>query len=59
MSSPPPCGVPSRPAAAVNEEIRALILSCGGWLYGPSRERYEQLVAEWAEAVRGDVTTAA
>ncbi|MGW4784252.1 hypothetical protein [Streptomyces sp. NPDC004230] len=59
MSSPPPCGVPSRSAAAVNEEIRALVLSCGGWLYGPSRERYEQLVAEWAEAVRVEVVEAA
>jgi hypothetical protein len=48
----------------VNEEIRALVLACGGWLYGPSRERYEQLVAEWmvadaAERLRESIVEAA
>jgi hypothetical protein len=49
---------------AVNAEIRALVLACGGWLYGETRERYETLVAEWtlavaAERARGDVVKAA
>lgn len=53
-----------RPAAVVNEEIRALVEEAGGWLYGPSRQRYEVLVAEWTMAVaverlRGDVVKAA
>jgi hypothetical protein len=48
----------------VNEEIRALVAQAGGWLYGPSRDRYEVLVAEWTVAVsverlRGDVVKAA
>jgi len=42
---------PARPAAVVNEEIRALVVACGGWLYGESRARYEVLVAEWTRAV--------
>ena len=48
-----------RSAAAVNEDIRALVVAAGGWLYGETRERYEQLVAEWAEAVRAEVVEAA
>ena len=59
MSSPPPASGPARPAAAVNEEIRALVEACGGWLYGETRIRYEQLVAEWAAAVRADIVEAA
>jgi hypothetical protein len=48
----------------VNEEIRELVTSVGGWLYGPSRQRYEVLVAEWAvataaERLHGDVVKAA
>jgi hypothetical protein len=48
----------------VNEEIRALVLACGGWLYGQSRERYEQLVEEWmvadaAERLRESIVEAA
>ncbi|MFD8771486.1 hypothetical protein ACWGNN_01245 [Streptomyces sp. NPDC055817] len=50
---------PARPAAAVNEEIRALVEACGGWLYGETRIRYEQLVEEWAAAVRAAVVEAA
>ncbi|MCX5522566.1 hypothetical protein OG342_06775 [Streptomyces bobili] len=57
-SSPPPAG-PARSAAAVDAEIRALLLSTGGWLWGPTRERYEQLRDEWVAAVRGEMTTAA
>lgn len=61
--TPPPCR-PVRPADVVNEEIRALVVRAGGWLYGPSRDRYEVLVAEWtvavaAERVRGGIVKAA
>lgn len=68
MPSPPPdlgCARPTvRPSAVVNEEIRALVARAGGWLYGPTRERYEVLVAEWtvataAERMCGDVVKAA
>lgn len=64
MIPTPPVPGPVRPAAVVNEEIRALVESVGGWLYGESRERYELLVTEWtvataAERVRGDVVKAA
>jgi hypothetical protein len=43
----------------VNEEIRALVAACGGWLYGEKRARYEQLVEEWATAMRTEVVEAA
>lgn len=43
-----------RPAAVVNEEIRALIVRAGGWLYGETRQRYELLVAEWTVAVAAE-----
>jgi hypothetical protein len=43
----------------VDAEIRALMQATGGWLWGPTRERYEQLRDEWVEAVRGEMTTAA
>lgn len=39
-----------RPAEQVNAEIRALVLACGGWLYGESRARYEVLRDEWTHA---------
>ncbi|WP_405888918.1 hypothetical protein OG762_37215 [Streptomyces sp. NBC_01136] len=63
----PPTSPPrsqARPAAVVNEEIRALVRRAGGWLYGETRQRYEVLVAEWtvavaAERVREDVVKAA
>ena len=48
-----PCGS-VRSAAAVNEEIRTLVLACGGWLYGQSRRRYEELVAEWTIAMTAE-----
>ena len=54
MSSSPLPQAPVRPAAAVNAEIRALVLACGGWLYGESRRRYEQLVTEWTVAVQAE-----
>ena len=64
MPTPPPSRGPVRPAAVVNEEIRALVLACGGWLYGESRARYELLVAEWtvataAERACGEIVEAA
>ncbi|MDX3713353.1 hypothetical protein PV733_31320 [Streptomyces europaeiscabiei] len=64
MPTPPPLRGPVRPAAVVNEEIRALVLACGGWLYGESRARYERLVAEWtvataAERACGEIVEAA
>lgn len=57
-TSPPPSGV-ARSAAAVNEEIRALMRETGTWLWGPTRDRYEQLRDEWVQAVREEITTAA
>ncbi|MEU2996948.1 hypothetical protein ABZ684_05125 [Streptomyces sp. NPDC006995] len=48
----------ARPLAAVNEEIRAL-LEAGGLVLPEGRRRYEELLVEWAAAVRGDVAEAA
>lgn len=48
-----------RPAEVVQEEIRALMAETGGWLWGPTRERYEQLRDEWVAAVREEMATAA
>lgn len=50
----------ARSAAVVNAEIRAFWLRLDG--RAPSaveRAEYERLVAEWAAAVRGEVTEAA
>lgn len=58
IPSPSPPG-PARSAAAVQVEIRALLQETGGWLWGPTRARYEQLRDEWVEAVREEMTTAA
>lgn len=58
--SPDPASLgSSRPSAAVNEEIRALVAACGGGLYGETRLRYEELVEEWAAAMRAEVVEAA
>lgn len=57
-STPLPSGSP-RSAETVQAEIHALLLTTGGWLWGPTRERYELLRDEWVEAVRGEITTAA
>ncbi|MGW5123329.1 hypothetical protein ACWEQ7_04540 [Streptomyces sp. NPDC004069] len=53
-----------RPAAAVNGEIRALMLRAGGRLRAEDRSAYEGLVAEWIAATAreralGDVVMAA
>ncbi|MFH8867207.1 hypothetical protein [Streptomyces griseus] len=42
----------------MNEEIRGL-LEAGGLVSAEGRCRYEELLVEWAAAVRGDVTEAA
>ncbi|MFI6350545.1 hypothetical protein [Streptomyces sp. NPDC050560] len=42
----------TRPAAAVNEEIRALWLRTGGRLSAEQRREYDRLLAEWSAAVR-------
>ncbi|MFE5368245.1 hypothetical protein [Streptomyces mirabilis] len=53
---PPTSPVPgsTRSADVVNEEIRTLVRSVGGWLYGASRQRYEVLVEEWTVAVAAE-----
>ncbi|MEJ8671846.1 hypothetical protein WKI71_36435 [Streptomyces sp. MS1.AVA.1] len=56
--NPSPDGI-TRSSAAVNEDIRALVVACGGWLYGETRQRYEELVAEWAAALQAEVVEAA
>jgi hypothetical protein len=46
----------------VNEEIRQLVTSVGGWLYGETRQRYEMLRDEWTVATaaeRGEIVEAA
>lgn len=58
IPSPSDCGC-VRPAAVVQVEIRALLEETGGWLWGPTRARYEQLRDEWVEAVRAEVDIAA
>lgn len=59
MSPTTPTPSVARPAGAVQEEIHALLRETGGWLWGPTRDQYEQLRDEWIEAVRGEMTTAA
>jgi hypothetical protein len=56
--TPLPDGV-VRPAAVVNEEIRALLERTRRRLSDSERGVYEQLLREWAEAARGQITTAA
>jgi hypothetical protein len=48
-----------RSAAAVNAEIRQLMVRSGGYLRAEDRPVYEALRAEWAEAVRAEVVKAA
>jgi len=58
---PTPLGpAPLRPAAVVNEEIRALWLRAAGrQLTVAEREYYELLLTEWAAAMRANVDVAA
>lgn len=55
-TTPPPEG---RSADDVQADITALLQATGGWLWGPTRARYEQLRDEWIAAKRGEMTTAA
>lgn len=48
-----------RSAAVVQADIHALLRETGGWLWGPTRLRYEQLRDEWVQAVREEIATAA
>lgn len=59
MPSSPSRPGPVRPAAVVDAEIRALLEAEGGWLWGPTRARYEQLRDEWVAAVRAEIVEAA
>ncbi|MFF3094098.1 hypothetical protein [Streptomyces cyaneofuscatus] len=58
MPTPPASPPHARSLSAVNEEIRALLTS-GGLVSTEGRCRYEELLVEWAAAVRGDVAEAA
>ncbi|EGE40746.1 hypothetical protein SACT1_1379 [Streptomyces sp. ACT-1] len=58
MPTPPAQPPRARSLAEVNKEIRAL-LADGGLVSPEARCRYEELLVEWAAAVRGDVTEAA
>ncbi|MGW4670061.1 hypothetical protein [Streptomyces sp. NPDC004324] len=60
MSPTPPAPGQPRPAAVVNEDIRALARkSWGRPMTSEERARYEVLVVEWVAAEHGDVVTAA
>ncbi|MFD9905646.1 hypothetical protein [Streptomyces sp. NPDC059063] len=59
MSPDPQRPGPVRPAAAVNEDIRALWRDPRVRLTTAQRALYEQLLAEWEAAVHADVVTAA
>lgn len=48
-----------RPAAVVNEDIRALWPRAGGRLSVEERAVYERLLVEWAAAVRAEIVEAA
>ncbi|MGA4964535.1 hypothetical protein [Streptomyces pseudogriseolus] len=50
---------PARPSAVVNAEIRALLERTRRRLSDVERGEYEELLREYAEAVRVEVTTAA
>ncbi|MCS0600681.1 hypothetical protein NX794_05465 [Streptomyces sp. LP11] len=59
MSPDSPIPGSARSAAEVNEQIRALWLRAGGKLSAEERAEYEQLVIEWAAAIRIAVIEAA
>ncbi|EPH46767.1 hypothetical protein GCM10010252_60580 [Streptomyces aureoverticillatus] len=48
-----------RSSSELNERIRGLWLRAGGRLSVEQRREYEQLVTEWAEAVRAEIVQAA
>ena len=49
----------ARSAAALNEEIRALLAQADGVLSAEQKRAYEDLVTRWAEAMRDEVVEAA
>ncbi|MGW0920043.1 hypothetical protein ACWD3J_13635 [Streptomyces sp. NPDC002755] len=59
MSSPPPVPGDARPAAVVNEEIRALLERTRRRLSDVERVEYEALLREYAAAKRAEVAAAA
>ncbi|MFD4630562.1 hypothetical protein ACFVYR_11130 [Streptomyces sp. NPDC058284] len=56
--TPPSRGV-ARSSVELNERIRDLWLRTGGRLSPEQRREYEQLVTEWAAAVREEMVEAA
>ena len=50
---------PALSAAELNEQIRALLAQVGGALSAEQKQAYDGLVAEWAAAMRAEVTEAA
>ncbi|MFE2311685.1 hypothetical protein ACFXC8_00540 [Streptomyces sp. NPDC059441] len=59
MSPDPLASGRVRPAAVVNEDIRALWPRAGTQLTAEERAEYERLLEEWAAAVRAEVVEAA
>ena len=59
MSPTSPAAGQPRPAAVVNEDIRALWPRAGARLTAEERAAYERLLVEWAAAVRADIVEAA
>ncbi|MFJ9214214.1 hypothetical protein [Streptomyces sp. NPDC102264] len=49
----------ARPAATINQDIRALWTRAGNTLGPADRDEYHRLLIEWASAVRDDVAEAA
>ncbi|CAM5680803.1 MULTISPECIES: hypothetical protein [Streptomyces] len=55
-----PAPAAPRSVAEVNEEIRAYMQARSGRPLWPEEQmQYEQLLREWAAAVRGDIATTA
>ncbi|NUO43717.1 MAG: hypothetical protein HOV82_16975 [Streptomyces sp.] len=59
MSPSSPALGPVRPAAVVNEAIRALVQGAGRRLTDEEKTALNQLYEEWAAAVRSEVVEAA
>jgi len=59
MPPTPPVFDHVRPAAAVNEDIRALWPRVGTELTAAERTTYERLLVEWAAAIRAEIVAAA
>ena len=64
MSTTPPTegharSADERTADYLQKDIAKLMRETGGWLWGPTRARYEELRDEWLAAKRRKMTTAA